>query len=175
LWWGSLKLHHAIVHLRQNLALRHLVRQLHVRLFERPAKTSHPVTILAYILAFRFVQDVPDVRPAVPAGFHHADEIFDQLLEENIIFPECVVCIDQQCVSLHGFSMMPLLTAIRSTIPPGAGISVTAPAHLRRSGWLPRAAPWRSPRASSPQAFPADQGATRSSKPPPEGCYSEWP
>jgi hypothetical protein len=38
---------------------------------------------------------VPDVGAAVTAGFHQADEILDQFLEENIVFPERVVRIDQ--------------------------------------------------------------------------------
>jgi hypothetical protein len=38
---------------------------------------------------------MPDVRAAVPGWFHQTDEILNQLLEENIVFPERVIRINQ--------------------------------------------------------------------------------
>src|SRR6202040_2470974 len=145
-----------------------LVRQLYIRLFQRAAETAHAVAVLAYILAFRFVQDVPDVRAAVAAGRHKSDEILDELFEENIVFPQRVVCINQQCVAFHK-----LRGSACFAIPQSMRISsVTAPARLRRSRALRQGGPWPAPLVSSRGAFPAGLRAPRFSTPPREDCCS---
>ena len=96
-----LQLDHSAVNLRQNLAPGHLVGQLQVRFFQRTPEAAHAVPVLPDILAFRFVQDVPDVSARVAVRLDYSDKVFNQLLVEDVVFPECIVCVDQQCVSSH--------------------------------------------------------------------------
>jgi hypothetical protein len=56
---------------------------------------------LADIFALGLVENVAHVRAGVAARFHKADEILDELLEEYVVFPECVVGVDQECVASH--------------------------------------------------------------------------
>ncbi len=86
---------------RECLALGHLIRQLQIGLFKGAAKAAHAIAVLADILAFRFVQDVPDVGARVAVRLDDADEVFNQLFVEDVVFPECIVCVDQQCISSH--------------------------------------------------------------------------
>src|ERR1700682_2404919 len=48
-----------------------------------------------------FVQDSPDIVARVTGRFDQADEIVDQLLEEDIVFPQRVIRIDQNRVPFH--------------------------------------------------------------------------
>jgi hypothetical protein len=43
-----------------------------------------------------------DVGATVAAGLGQADEVLNQLFEENIVFPERVVGVDEQRISSHG-------------------------------------------------------------------------
>jgi len=44
---------------------------------------------------------VADIRAAIAARLDEADEILNQLFEENVIFPERVIRINQQRVASH--------------------------------------------------------------------------
>jgi hypothetical protein len=57
--------------------------------------------VLANIFALGFVEDVADVSPRVTAAFDERDEVFDQIFEEDVIFPEGVVGVDEKGVSAH--------------------------------------------------------------------------
>src|SRR5712691_11479696 len=86
---------------RQRLAFGHLVRKLYVGLFKRAPETAHSIAELPDVLAFRFIEDVANVRAGIAVGLDDADEILDQLLEEYVVFPERVVRINQQCMASH--------------------------------------------------------------------------
>jgi hypothetical protein len=51
--------------------------------------------VLANIALFGFVEDVADIFAGIPEMFELGNEMIDGLLEENIIFPKGVVCIDE--------------------------------------------------------------------------------
>src|SRR6266403_4913 len=98
---GALQINDAAMNQRQRLALRHLLGELDVRLFEGAAEAAHAIAVLADILALGFVQNVANIGARVPAGFHDADEILDQLLKKYVVFPERVVRINQQGMASH--------------------------------------------------------------------------
>src|SRR5260370_33490024 len=56
---------------------------------------------------------MPNIGAGRPRRFHDANEIFDQLFEENIVFPEGVVRVDQQCVASHRDPFALLLCTVR--------------------------------------------------------------
>src|SRR5882724_871786 len=97
----ALELDDAAVNLRQRFAFRHLLGELDVRLFEGAAEATHAIAVLPDILAFRFIQDVANIGAGIPAGFHDADEILDQLFKKYVVFPERVVRINQQGMASH--------------------------------------------------------------------------
>ena len=97
----ALQLDDAAVNLRENLAAGHLVGQFQVSFFEGAPEAAHAVAVLPNVLAFGFVEDVPNVGPRIAVRLDDADEVFNQLLVEDVVFPECIVCVDQQCVSSH--------------------------------------------------------------------------
>ena len=82
------------MNLRKNLAACHLVAQLQIRFFERAAKAAHAVAVLTDILAFRFVQDVANICARVAVRLHDGDEVFNQLLVEDVVFPKRIVRVD---------------------------------------------------------------------------------
>jgi hypothetical protein len=57
--------------------------------------------VLANIAALSFIEDVANVFPRVAKMFELSDEVLDRFLEENVVFPERVVCIDEERVSRH--------------------------------------------------------------------------
>ena len=75
--------------------------KLHVGFLERPAEAAHAVAVLADVAALGFVQDVAGVFALIAEGFEQRQEFLDGLLEENIVFPERVVGIDQNGFSRH--------------------------------------------------------------------------
>ena len=77
--------------------------ELHVGFFERPAEAAHSVAVLADIAALGFVQDVAGVFALIAEGLEQRQKFLDGLLEENIVFPERVVGIDQDGFSRHDF------------------------------------------------------------------------
>ena len=85
----------AAMNQRQRLAFGHLVRKFYVRLFERTPKAAHSIAVLPDILALRFIQDVANVSAGIAVRLDDADEILDQLLEEDVVFPERVVRVNQ--------------------------------------------------------------------------------
>src|ERR1700733_342777 len=91
----------AIVNLRERFALRLVFGELHVGLFERAAEAADAVAVLANVFALGFVEDVADVGARVAAGLDEGDEIFDQFFEEDVVFPEGVVGVDEKGVSAH--------------------------------------------------------------------------
>ena len=85
----------------ERFALGHVVRKLQVRFLERSPKAPYAIAILPNIFAFRFVQNVTDVRPRVATRFGEGNKIFNQLFEENIILPKRVVGVDHQRIASH--------------------------------------------------------------------------
>src|SRR5256886_4599671 len=98
---GTLQINDAAMNPRQRLAFRHLVRKLYVSLFERAPKAAHSISVLADILALRFIQDVANVSAGIAVRFDDADEILDQLLEKYVVFPQRVIRVNQQCMASH--------------------------------------------------------------------------
>ena len=87
--------------MREHFALRLVLGELEVRFFERTAEAANAVAVLANIFALGFVEDVADVGARVAARFDEGDEIFDQIFEEDVVFPERVVGVDEKGVSAH--------------------------------------------------------------------------
>src|SRR6202022_786555 len=102
-WRRALEIDDACVNLRKHFALGQMLRQFQISFLERAAEAAHSVAILANIFALGFVEDVADVRACEPAGLDKSDEIFDELLEEDIVLPERVVGVDEQGVAAHVF------------------------------------------------------------------------
>ena len=100
-WWRAFELDDAIVNLCERFALDLLVGELEICFFERAAEAADAIAVLADIFALGFVEDVPDVCAGVAARLDERDEIFDQLFEEDIVFPEGVVGVDEKGVSAH--------------------------------------------------------------------------
>jgi len=94
-WRSTFELDDAVVDLRECFAADHLVSEFEVSFFERAAEAADAVAVLADIFALGLVEDMADVCARVAAGFNEGDEIFDQLLEENVVFPERVVGVDE--------------------------------------------------------------------------------
>src|SRR5258708_20245258 len=119
---------------RQRFAFRHLVRQLHIRLFEGAAEGADPIVVLPDILAFRFIEDVANVSAGVAVGLDDADEILDQLFKEYVVFPERVVRVDQQCMASHrswrSAALAPRTASPQPLSPPL--LRLTPPWHFRR-------------------------------------------
>src|SRR5215471_13606609 len=86
---------------RQRLALGHLIGEFQVGLFERFAEAPHPIAVLANILPLGLVQDVAYVGARVAARLHQGYEVFDKLLEEDVVLPERIVGVDHQGVASH--------------------------------------------------------------------------
>src|SRR6201993_1483142 len=171
---SAFQVHNTIVNFRQYLAPRHLVSQLHVGFFKRPAEASHAVAVLADVFALGFVQDMQDCGPAITAGLDETDEILDQVLEENIVFPEGVVGVNQKRFAFHS----PERTSSFKALVAGSKrrrISVAAPGHPRRSGAPRRAATWLLRPSSSPPTSRSLRAGWQSSRPRLGGCSSEWP
>src|SRR5207302_6902541 len=162
---GPLQVDDAAMNQRQRLAFRQLVRELDVGLFQRASKATHPITELADIFAFRFIQDVANVRARIPVGLDDADEILDQLLEEYVVFPERVVRINQQCVASH--------RELSASVTPLGSLSLAASAHLPR--WLRRLPAglgfW--PHLAFSAILPDHRATPQSSKQPRASCCSE--
>src|SRR5207302_9488549 len=156
---GPLQVDDAAMNQRQRLAFRQLVRELDVGLFQRASKATHSITELADIFAFRFIQDVANVRARIPVGLDDADEILDQLLEEYVVFPERVVRINQQCLASH--------REVSASVTPLGFLSLAASAHLRR--WLRRlpAGPGFSPHPAFFAIVQDHRTKPQSSMPPP--------
>ena len=76
------------------------------------AETSHAIAVLADIAALGFIQDVADVFARVAEMFELGDEMLDGLLEENIVFPERVVGVDQDGVSRRAEAISPILPLV---------------------------------------------------------------
>src|SRR6266849_6369810 len=91
---------------RQCFAFRHLIREFYIGFFERAPEAAHPIAILPYILAFRFIEDVANVCAGIAVGLDDADEILDQLLEKYVVFPERVVRVNHQSSSVNASSAM---------------------------------------------------------------------
>src|SRR6267378_2351543 len=98
---GALQIDDAAMNHRQRLALRHLIHEFYIRLFQRAPKAAHAVAVLPDVLAFRLIEDVANVRARIAVRFNDADEVLDQFLEEYVVFPQRVVRINQQRKSSH--------------------------------------------------------------------------
>ena len=69
------------------------------------AKAAHAVSVLSDVAALGFVQDVANVLAGVAQVFELGDEILDGLLEEDIIFPERVIGVDEKGVACHAWNL----------------------------------------------------------------------
>ena len=102
--WCALEVDDAIVNFGKRFALGQMLGELHVGFFERTAEAADAVAVLADIFAFGLVEDVADIGAGESAGFDESDEVLDEVLEENIVFPEGVVGVDEESVASHGRS-----------------------------------------------------------------------
>jgi len=102
-WRGAFEVHDAIVNLRQLFPLCLMLGQLHVGFFERTTEAAHAVAILPDIFSLGFVEDVANVRACESVRLNECDEIFDEILEEDVVLPERVVGVNEQGVASHYF------------------------------------------------------------------------
>ncbi len=103
-WRRALEVDDAVVNFGKRFAFGEMLGELHVGFFERTAEAANAVAVLADIFAFGFVEDVADVGAGETARFDESDEVLDEVLEENIVFPERVVGVDEESVASHGRS-----------------------------------------------------------------------
>ena len=100
-WRSAFEVDDAIVNLGESFALRFVLGEFEIRFFERTAEAANAIAVLANVFALGFVEDVADVCARVAARFNEGDEIFDQIFEEDVVFPERVVGVDEKGVSAH--------------------------------------------------------------------------
>ena len=93
-WRGALEIHDARMNLCEHFALGQVLRKFDVGLFERAAEAAHSITILADVFALGFVEDVADIGAREAAGLDESNEVFDQVLEEDVVLPERVIAED---------------------------------------------------------------------------------
>jgi hypothetical protein len=62
--------------------------------------------VLADIEALGFIQNAPRIFTGVPERLYQRNEFLDGLLEENIIFPERIVGIDEQGQAGHSEALL---------------------------------------------------------------------
>jgi hypothetical protein len=67
--------------------------------------------VLADIAPLGFIEDVAYVLARVTKVFELRDEVLDRLLEENVVFPKCVVRVNQERVSRHP-AISPILPSV---------------------------------------------------------------
>jgi hypothetical protein len=81
----------------------HAAGEFEISVFEGAAETADTVTVLLDIAALGFVQNVAAVFGCVGKMREAVEEAADGLLEENIIFPERIIGIDENGLTGHGF------------------------------------------------------------------------
>src|SRR5690348_7774062 len=81
----------------------HAAGEFEISVFKRAAEAAHAVAMLLDIAALRFVQNVAAVFGRVAQMRKAVEETADGLLEENIIFPERVIGIDENGLARHEF------------------------------------------------------------------------
>src|SRR5690348_2009072 len=85
----------------QDFATRAVAGELCVCVFERTMEAADTVSVLADVATFGFVEDVANVFARVAEVFELINEMLDRLLEEDVVFPERVVCVDKQSLTWH--------------------------------------------------------------------------
>lgn len=64
-------------------------------------ETMHPIAVLADIMRFSFVKDISDVLACVTERLNAGDETFNRALKEDIVLPQRIVGINQDCLARH--------------------------------------------------------------------------
>src|SRR5579864_4066121 len=98
---SGFQLHRHAFNFLHDFPPRGVPSQLEICIFQRTPKASHSVAVLADVAALGFIKNVAYVFASIAKMFELRDEVLDRLLEENIVFPECVICINQERVSRH--------------------------------------------------------------------------
>src|ERR1700746_3827350 len=112
-WRSRFKFHSHALDLLHDFAPSRVPGQLQIRVFQRTPEAAHSVAVLADVAAFSFIEDVANVFPRIAKMFELRDEMLDRLLEKNIVFPECVVRVNQDRVSGHP-AISPVLSRLES-------------------------------------------------------------
>src|ERR1700746_4197067 len=112
-WRSRFKFHSHALDLLHDFAPSRVPGQLQIRVFQRTPEAAHSVAVLADVAAFSFIEDVANVFPRITKMFELGDEMLDRLLEKNIVFPECVVRVNQDRVSCHP-AISPVLSRLES-------------------------------------------------------------
>src|ERR1700720_740106 len=81
-----------------NLTTRRVPSQFKIRIFQRTPEAADTVAVLTNVAALSLIKNVADVFARVAKVFELSNEVLDRLLKKNIIFPQCVVGIDQERV-----------------------------------------------------------------------------
>jgi hypothetical protein len=103
-WRGALEVYDAVVNFGQRFPLGLMLGELHVGFFKGAPEAAHAVAILPDIFALGFVEDVANVGARETAGFDEGDEILDQFFEEDVVFPERIVGVNEKGIASHNRS-----------------------------------------------------------------------
>ena len=103
-WWRAFEVHDTVMNFGEGFALGLMLGELHVGFFQGAAEAADAVAILAYVLALGFVEDVANVGSREAARLDESNEIFDQFFEEDVVFPEGIIRINEKGIASHGRS-----------------------------------------------------------------------
>ena len=101
MWRSGLEFRSHSFDFLNQLALRGVPCKFQICFFQRAAKTSNTVTVLADIAAFGLVQDVADIFASVAEMLELRNKVVDGFFKKNVVFPKGVVRIDEYRVPCH--------------------------------------------------------------------------
>jgi len=98
---SAFQVHDAHVNFRKLFALGLVFGELHVGFFKRTAEAADAVPELANVFALGFVEDVADVSAGKTVRLDESYEVFDQILEEDVVLPERIVGVNEEGIASH--------------------------------------------------------------------------
>src|SRR5579862_5371033 len=75
--------------------------ELHIGFFKGTAEAADSVSMLTDIASLGFVEDVASVFALVSEGLKQREKFLDGALEVDVVFPQCVIGINQDCFTWH--------------------------------------------------------------------------
>lgn len=100
-WRSAFQVHDAHVNFRELLALGLMLGELHIRFFKRTAEATDAITVLANVFALCLVEDVANVSAREAVRLDEGNEVFDQVFEEDVVFPKGIVGVNQKRIAAH--------------------------------------------------------------------------
>lgn len=99
--WSALEVHGHFLDFLNNFLAGCAAGELQIGVLQGTAKGANPIAVLENIAALGFIEDVSAVFGRVTEVPEAGEKAADGLLEENIIFPERVVSVDQYGLPSH--------------------------------------------------------------------------